>query len=232
MNPKHLIITGASKGIGYESALSLAEKGHTVTAISRSAAKLEELKSHYPEKIHPVPLDITNKDSGKTIREHLATFSLKIDGFVHNAGLLINKPFIELSDEEWIHQLDVNFLAPVRITRTLLSEFNSGSHIVCIGSMGGFQGSSKFPGLSAYSSSKGALAIFSECLAAELADHNISCNTLCLGAVQTEMLEEAFPGFKAPVEPGEMGSYIGEFTLSGHRFYNGQILPVTLGNPG
>jgi NAD(P)-dependent dehydrogenase (short-subunit alcohol dehydrogenase family) len=98
--------------------------------------------------------------------------------------------------------------------------------------MGGYQGSSKFPGLSVYSATKGGLSILTECIATEFSDKKISCNSLCLGAVQTEMLEQAFPGIEAPVEPEEMAEYISEFILNGHKFYNGQILPVTLGDPG
>jgi len=232
MPEKQIIITGASKGIGFETALFLAEKGHHVTAISRTEEKLENLRSHAPEQIRILSLDITSENAGSVIAESLSKHSVKADVLIHNAGLLINKSFSKQSNEEVERQFEVNVLAPFRITRDLLPHFNSGGHIVCISSMGGFQGSSKFPGLSAYSASKGALSILSECLAAELNEMEIACNTLCLGAVQTKMLEEAFPGFNAPVEPSQMGPYIGDFCLNGNRFYNGQILPVTLGNPG
>ena len=232
MPAKQIIITGASKGIGYETALFLAEKGHHVTAISRSEDKLEDLRSHAPEQIRTLALDITSRDAGSRIADSLREESVKADILIHNAGLLINKPFSEQTNEDLEQQFEVNVLAPFRITRDLLPYFNANGHVVCISSMGGFQGSSKFPGLSAYSASKGALSILSECLAAELHERSIACNTLCLGAVQTKMLEEAFPGFSAPVEPSEMGPYLGEFSLTGNRFYNGQVLPVTLGNPG
>ncbi|PWN05124.1 SDR family NAD(P)-dependent oxidoreductase [Rhodohalobacter mucosus] len=229
---KEIVITGASKGIGFETALFLAEKGHRVTAISRSEDLLENLRSHVPEQIRILPIDITTPDAGSVVADFLSEHSVKADILIHNAGLLINKPFSEQNNADLERQFEVNALAPFRITRDILPHFNSSGHIVCISSMGGFQGSSKFPGLSAYSASKGALSILSECLAAELSEMNIACNTLCLGAVQTKMLEEAFPGFNAPVEPSEMGPFIGDFCLNGNRFYNGQILPVTLGNPG
>jgi NAD(P)-dependent dehydrogenase (short-subunit alcohol dehydrogenase family) len=109
--------------------------------------------------------------------------------------------------------------------------FNNPSHIVNISSMGGFQGSAKFPGLSAYSVSKGALSILTEALSTEFASKDIRVNALCLGAVQTEMFEEAFPGFKAPLSAEEMGHYIADFALTAHRFYNGKILPVSLEDP-
>ena len=228
---KHVIITGASRGIGYETAKYLADAGCTITVIARSDEKLNTLKSHKPDSIFPLPLDITSDDASSRINEHLKQNSLTIDGLIHNAGLLINKPFTKLSDSDWHSQMAVNILAPVRLTRDLLPFFNENAHILNISTMGGFQGSAKFPGLSAYSTSKGALSILTECLAVELAEQNIACNCLCLGAVQTEMLQEAFPGMKAPVEPEQMGEFVGNFALNAHKFFNGKILPVALNNP-
>jgi NAD(P)-dependent dehydrogenase (short-subunit alcohol dehydrogenase family) len=108
---------------------------------------------------------------------------------------------------------------------------SSGSHIVNISSMGGFQGSAKYKGLSYYSASKAALACLTECLATEFTEFGISVNCLALGAVQTEMLDEAFPGYKAPVDAKQMAEFISGFALTGHKFFNGKILPVALGNP-
>jgi 3-oxoacyl-[acyl-carrier protein] reductase len=228
---KHIIITGASKGIGAETAKYLCSKNIAVTAIARSQKKLTGLQQMYPDLLFPLVLDITLSSAASDITAHLKKNKLSIDGFIHNAGLLINKKFLDLSDDDWNQQINVNLLAPARLTRDLTSFFNRQSHIVCISSMGGYQGSSKFPGLTAYSASKGALSIMSECLAVELAEYNISCNSLCLGAVQTEMLNQAFPGLKAPLTAEETGRYVGEFVLTGHQYYNGQVLPVTVGNP-
>jgi NAD(P)-dependent dehydrogenase (short-subunit alcohol dehydrogenase family) len=97
--------------------------------------------------------------------------------------------------------------------------------------MGGVQGSAKFPGLAAYSSSKAALANLSELLAEELKEKNIRVNCLALGAAQTEMLETAFPGYKAPVTAAEMAQWVGWFAINGHRFFNGKVLPVALSTP-
>lgn len=227
----HIIVTGASRGIGFETALYLASKGNKVTAIARSEDKLDKLKNDGRDNIQILALDITEPSAGEQIMEYLHPLNLSVDGLIHNAGLLIKKPFEETTDQEWELQLNVNLMAPIRITRALLPSFADGAHILNISSMGGFQGSSKFPGLSAYSVSKGALAILTECLGEELIQKNIYTNCLCLGAVQTEMLENAFPGYNAPVQPYEMGKYIGEFILTGHRYYNGKILPVATNNP-
>lgn len=229
---KHILITGASRGIGLETAKFLVNRDCSVTAIARSEDKLNQLRAYAPEQIFPLALDITDGDASKIIQEHLDDHQLSIDGFIHNAGSLVNKPFIEQTDEDWEKQLSVNLMAPVRLTKKLIHQFTEGSHIVNISSMGGFQGSEKFPGLSAYSTLKGALAILTECLAVELSEYGIKANCLCLGAVQTEMLETAFPGIDAPVNPVEMGRFVGDFTLNASTFMNGKILPVALNNPG
>jgi NAD(P)-dependent dehydrogenase (short-subunit alcohol dehydrogenase family) len=97
--------------------------------------------------------------------------------------------------------------------------------------MGGVQGSAKFAGLSAYSSSKAALCTLTECLAEELKLENISVNCLALGAVQTEMLSKAFPGYRAPLSASEMAEFIVQFARSGHYYFNGKILPVSSTTP-
>jgi NAD(P)-dependent dehydrogenase (short-subunit alcohol dehydrogenase family) len=97
--------------------------------------------------------------------------------------------------------------------------------------MGGVQGSLKFPGLSAYSSSKGAVITLMELLAEECKELGISFNTLALGAVQTEMLAEAFPDYKAPTTAFEMAEYIANFALTGNQFYNGKVLQVSSSTP-
>lgn len=229
--PKHYIVTGASRGIGFETALYLSDRGHLVTAIARSADKLSELVKKSDGKIQKLSLDLDSNGATDRIIQYLEMNNLRIDGLVNNAGLLIKRPFLESTDEEWQKQIHLNLLVPVRIVRNLITFFNPACHILNIGSMGGFQGSSKFPGLSAYSVSKGALAILTECLSEELQEQNIIANCLCLGAVQTEMLNDAFPGYDAPIKPGQMGSYIGNFLIEGHHFYNGKILPVALNNP-
>jgi len=227
---KHILLTGASKGIGFETAKILAGKNCNITVISRSKEKLDLLSESY-KRIHTIAVDITRPDAVPLIIKHLTANQIQLDGIIHNAGLLINKPFRDLTDQDWENQFAVNLLAPVRLTRELLPFLKNGSHILHISSMGGFQGSDKFPGLSAYSASKGALSILTECLAAELASDQIFVNCLCLGAAETEMLKQAFPGFKAPLTALEMGEYVADFVLNGHKFYNGKILPVALSNP-
>ena len=224
------VVTGASRGIGYETVLQLAAKGHEVVATARSEGKLKDLAAK-SELINYCSADLTKPDDisdlGLYIRENFST----LDILINNAGGLVNKPFEQITIDDWQALIEINLLSAVRLVNELLDDFRSPAHIVNISSMGGFQGSSKFAGLSAYSVSKGALCTLSECLAVELSDRKIRVNTLCLGAVQTEMLEEAFPGYRAPVSAGQMGSYIADFALQGSTYYNGKVLPVALDNP-
>jgi NAD(P)-dependent dehydrogenase (short-subunit alcohol dehydrogenase family) len=227
---KVAVVTGASRGIGYEICKELAGKAHHAVAVARSEQQLTELANSH-KNISAITTDLTDqRDVNKLINQLEKDFN-NVDILINNAGALINKTFTELNLEDWRSQLESNLISAVHITKKMLPLFNSSAHIVNISSMGGFQGSAKFPGLAAYSVSKGALSILTECLSVELSDKNIKANALCLGAVQTEMLEDAFPGMDAPVTAKEMGTYITNFALEGSTFYNGKILPVALEDP-
>ncbi|MEX0778275.1 MAG: SDR family oxidoreductase [Balneolales bacterium] len=231
MSHKKILLTGASRGIGYQTALLLADQGHHVIAVARSFDKLQELSHKAPGKIIPIKTDLSDtEDISKLVKEVESLFQT-VDVVIHNAGGIKVKPFEELTDDDWQYHLDINYLSAVKLYRGVLPLLDAGSHILSISSMGGFQGASKFTGLSAYSVSKGALTTLTECLATELSHREIAVNCLCLGAVQTEMLEKAFPGIKAPVSASQMAEYIAEFGLTGHRFFNGKILPVALSDP-
>lgn len=230
-----ILITGASRGIGFEMVKFFAESpGHLVIAVSRNIKPLEKLIT--AKKLHsvlPVKANITEAAGQKKIADTVKRLELKLDILINNAGELVNKPFDKITSTELRSVYETNVFAPFLLIQKLLPYFNttSRSHIVNIGSMGGFQGSSKFPGLSAYTSSKSALAGLSECLAEELKPKNIAVNCLAIGSVQTEMLSKAFPGYKAPLQPAEMARFICDFSKNGHRFFNGKILPVSATTP-
>lgn len=230
----NILITGASRGIGRETAKEFAmQAGNRVVAVSRSTGALQELQSEtkdFAGTLIPYPFDLTEGNYDDLLRFVSGNFDT-VDVLINNAGTLINKPFEKLTIEDFNLMFRVNAGSPFRLVQALLPYMQKGSHIVNIGSMGGVQGSAKFPGLSLYSASKGALAILTECLAVELEERGISVNCLAIGAVQTEMLSEAFPGYEAPVSPEEMGYFIREFASNGNRFFNGKILPVAMSNP-
>jgi NAD(P)-dependent dehydrogenase (short-subunit alcohol dehydrogenase family) len=147
------------------------------------------------------------------------------------AGMLVAKDFVDISNAEARLMMETNFLGPASVIRIIKPLMPSGSHIINISSMGGFQGSSKYEGLSCYSASKAAIACLSECLAVEFTSSGIAVNCLALGAVDTEMFKEAFPGFKAPVTAKDMAEFISDFALTGHKFINGKVIPVAIANP-
>lgn len=228
---KTAVVTGASRGIGFEICTSLAARDHHVIAVARSKKPLSRLQENYPKFIDARPVDLTESNDIKQLASHVANTYGSIDILINNAGALVNKPFFQLTMEDWQNMIDVNLYTAVELVKEFIPILSEEAHIVNISSMGGYQGSAKFPGLSAYSVAKGALSILSECLAVELSEKKIRSNALCLGAVKTEMLEEAFPGFEPPVQADQMGNYIARFALEGHTFFNGQVLPVTLGDP-
>jgi NAD(P)-dependent dehydrogenase (short-subunit alcohol dehydrogenase family) len=231
---KQIVVTGASNGIGYHTALRLAAGGHTVWAVSRNQQKLNALAAAAgaagPGRVKPVPMDLLAMDDQALPGLLQAQGVRRVDALINNAGLLINKPFDALSAAEWQRVYGTNVFVAAGLIRQLLPFMGGAgpSHVVNIGSYGGFQGSAKFPGLSAYSSSKAALANLSECLAEEFKDRNIKVNCLALGAVQTEMLSQAFPGHQAPLSSEKMAEFIAWFTIHGAAFFNGKVLPVTI----
>jgi NAD(P)-dependent dehydrogenase (short-subunit alcohol dehydrogenase family) len=232
----NIVLTGASSGIGFEAALEFTlNKENKVVCIARSADKLRKLleiaKGINPEcTLLPVEFDIVNDDYAALVpflKEKLGN----IDILINNAGALINKPFSETTAEDLACMFESNVLGHFNMIQHLLPLMVNGSHIVNIGSMGGFQGSVKFPGLSAYSASKAALHTLTECLAFELLETGVKVNCLALGSAQTEMLEQAFPGYQSPVLAFEMGKYVADFARTGHKFFNGKILPVAVTTP-
>lgn len=229
---KNILVTGASRGIGYQTALKLASQGNTVIATARSEDKLKELAdSASSGKIKPVAADLTLDSDIQKITKTVSDTG-KLDGLINNAGAVHREAFMDTDIEVFQQLMDVNVFGIVRLTKALKKFMGEKSHILNISSMSGYQGSLKFGGLSAYGAAKAAVVGLSEVLSAEFASDGIAVNCLCIGAVQTEMLAEAFPGFEAPVSPEQMGSYISDFILTGHQFYNGKVLPVALNDPG
>ncbi|MEZ4787330.1 MAG: SDR family oxidoreductase [Flavobacterium haoranii] len=228
MENKNIIITGTSRGIGFELALQFATAGHQVLAISRKTpqALIEN------ENVTCLPIDISNENEIQQVEKFIQnSWSNKVDVLINNAGLLVNKPFAQLTPTDFEQVYKVNVFAVAELTRICIPFMKKGSHVVTISSMGGIQGSMKFPGLAAYSSSKGAVITLFELLAEEYKESGISFNVLALGAVNTEMLQEAFPGYEAPLSAKEMANYIFDFSLNGNKYYNGKVLQVSSTTP-
>lgn len=224
--PKTIVVTGSSKGIGRELALQAAEKGHRVFALSRNVTSLQDTSG-----VIPLQVDLSDTKSVQQAVNEIQSTTDTVDVLINNAGILLHKPFLETTSEDFQMVFETNVFGLVSITQALLPFMKVNSHVVNISSMGGIGGSSKFAGLSAYSSSKGAVSILTELLAEEFKATGPKFNALALGAVQTEMLTQAFPEFKAPIQANEMADYILQFALEGHRYFNGKVLPVSSSTP-
>ena len=224
---KNIIITGTSRGIGYELALQFANAGHQVLAISR---KTPQALMEHPN-VSCLSLDISVAEDVLQVEKFILQTWKKVDVLLHNAGRLLHKPFDQITADEFQSVYKVNVFAVAELTKICIPFMQKGSHVVTISSMGGIQGSMKFAGLAAYSSSKGAVITLSELLAEEYKEQGIAFNVLALGAVNTEMLQEAFPGYEAPLSAKEMADYIFNFALTGNKFYNGKVLQVSSSTP-
>ena len=235
----NIIVTGASRGIGYELVKILsADSKHTIIAVSRNGQKLKQLKedcliANVSSKVIPVVCDLSNKNAIKGLISEISEEIKSVNILINNAAAMLNKPFGEVSTTDLEYVYNVNVFSVIRLIQGIipLLDIDQKSHIVNISSMGGFQGSAKFAGLTAYSSSKAALACLTECLAEEFKEKNIAFNCLALGATQTEMLNEAFPGYKAPLTADKMAAFIADFSLNSHLYMNGKIIPVSLSTP-
>lgn len=222
-----VLVSGASRGIGLEIVRALAAEGHKVLALTRSGSPV------LPEnpQVQTLFADISDPATDYAALAGECVRNGGLDAVVNNAGALLNAPFDTMETEAVQYLFEANVFGPMRLLRALKPVLNTPAHILNIGSMGGVQGSAKFPGLAWYSAGKGALAILTECLAEEWKNDSIRVNCLALGAVQTEMLQAAFPGYNAPLSAAEMGSFIADFVQNGARFFNGKILPVSVSTP-
>lgn len=232
-SPLISVVTGASSGVGFQTALNLANQGHTVYALARRENKLNELASRVSGagKVYPVILDLEDFTTDQL--EKVFSHVTHVDRLVNNSGKLLNKNFLEITEDEIDSVFNLNYKAVIKLIQYFHPKMVQApnAHIVNIGSVGGVTGSVKFPGLSIYSSSKGALSILTECLAEDFREDNIQVNCLALGSVNTEMLRSAFPDFQSPTNPDEIGKYIANFVISGNSVINGLTQLVSVSNP-
>ena len=220
---KNIVITGTSSGIGLELVKIYSKKKYKVLSLSRSSISIKGVKH--------LSFDITDQKSIDNLNNIIKSEFKVVDILINNAGKLINKPFLDMIEEDFDSVFKVNLFGVANLIKNLYPFFNKKSHIVNISSIGGVIGSSKFKGLTAYSSSKGALNILTEVLAEEFKESGPYFNSLCLGSVQTKMLEQVFPGYKAQVKPKDMAKFIFDFANNGTKYFNGKVIPVSLSNP-
>lgn len=231
----NIVITGTSRGIGLELVkLFCHDSTNSVIGLSRNYDRMLKFqKDNNIENYHPYHFDLEDFDSYSNVIKKIKTHFKKVDILINNAGFLINKNFENISVEEKYKIININFVSQSELIKKMLPllKQSMSAHVLNISSMGGFQGSAKFPGLSIYSASKAALASLTECLAEEYKESTVKFNCLALGAAQTEMLNEAFPGYEAPLQAEEMAEFIHEFAINGKKYFNGKILPVSVSTP-
>jgi NAD(P)-dependent dehydrogenase (short-subunit alcohol dehydrogenase family) len=228
----NIIVNGGTRGIGREVVDNLSQDtNNQIFVTGRNKGLLKDISRSY-KNVRTYSIDMSLFDiQTKKFEDALMSSFKKVDILINLAGFMIAKDFIDMTNSEGRLIMETNFFGPASLIRVIKPMMPAGSHIVNVSSMGGFQGSEKYKGLSYYSASKAALACLTECLANEFTVYGISVNCLALGAVQTDMLNEAFPGYKAPVNAKQMADFISGFAMTGHKFFNGKILPVAVGNP-
>lgn len=230
-----VVVTGASAGVGRATAKALVQwHGCTVVAISRNTTLLQGLKeecSGLQGELEPLSVDLVDDHAIPAVKKALN--GRRVHGLVNNAGLLVTREFGEWRADDLRRLFQLNASVPLLLAQALAVELEGtpAGHVVNIGSMGGFQGSVKFPGLAAYSASKAALANLTECLAEEWKERPLRCNCVCLGAVDTAMLRAAFPGYQAPISAEQAGAWLADFVLNGHKYFNGKVLPFATTTP-
>lgn len=228
METKNIIITGTSRGIGFELVHLFANQGHNVLALSRNARPVSNL--HF-DNISSFAFDLHEADDYKKVEQFIVNEWKHVDILINNAGMLLNKPFAQTTIADFTNVYQTNVFGVAEMTRTVIPFMKKDGHVITISSMGGIQGSVKFPGLAAYSSSKGAVITLTELLAEEYKETGPQFNVLALGAVKTEMLKEAFPDYNVPTTALQMATYIQEFSLNGNKYYNGKALQVSNSTP-
>lgn len=224
--PKNIVLIGGSKGIGKAIVQTWLNQSNEVIIHSFSRSKSGITHKNLIE----YSIDLTSKTFKDDFQKQVKNIG-EVSVLINNAGALINKPFLELTREDIEQCYSVNVFSVIETIQVLLPKMTADGHIVQISSMGGIQGTMKFAGLTAYSTSKAAVISVTELLAEEFKGTGIKINCLCLGAVETEMFKEAFPQFKAPLLPDQMAEYIIEFAQNGHKFMHGRIIPVSLTTP-
>ena len=232
---KNILLTGINSGLG-QALLHYFWEHPQVDKIFgwvRDEKKLSaELLEKRGDRLQFLIADLENRDAiEKTISQLPSDFALDI--LINNAGIVEKKPFEEIDFLTQKRLFDVNFFASALLIQKLLPYLKKSpsAHVLNIVSMGSFQGSVKFEGLSFYASSKAALSNLTEVLAQEYAATHVRFNALALGAVQTPMLERVFPAYKTEMSAEKMAEFIGFFALEGHHFLNGKILPISNSTP-
>lgn len=228
------LVVGAGKGIGFDVVKEFLKKfpEKKIVAVSRNVENLLKLTKTSSSLI-VIKCDITSEKDLADLKRKLVQKKIKLTYILNLAGILIKKDWQKLSSHDFNEIYQTNVYAPFNIIRILADQLekNKKGHIVNIGSMGGVEGTLKFPGMIFYSSSKAALSCMTECLAEELKEFGIHVNCIALGAVETEMKRKAFPNYRAPHSPREIAQYLIRFLVEDRNYFNGKVIKLSISTP-
>jgi NAD(P)-dependent dehydrogenase (short-subunit alcohol dehydrogenase family) len=190
---KTVIVTGASSGIGWATALAFAEKGAKVAVCARRAEKLAELGKLIRSKgadCLELTCDVSKREDAKRTVAAVVEAWGGVDILVNNAGMNEYRLFEELELDEAETIVRTNLLGPMYLVHEALPSLKTRrGHVVNVSSAAGLRG---FPYMAAYSASKWGLIGFTEALRAELRSSGVTLTAFCPGAVDTPMMDKAF----------------------------------------
>lgn len=183
---KNVFITGASRGIGESIAYYFAERGFNVVGTARSEFNFKN--DNFVGNLYPVQLDVTDRESMKSVYSLLKDKELLPNILINNAGITSDQIFMRMKDDDWDNVIDINLTGTFNITKLFIKDMvkNRYGKIINISSISGLMGN---PGQVNYSSSKAALGGFTKSLAKELGSRNINVNSIAPGFIDTEMTE-------------------------------------------
>lgn len=210
---KTALITGASAGLGYDFAGMFAEDGYDLVLVARNKAKMEEIKDQYPHlKVTVITKDLSQAQAASEVYDEVKAAGISIDTLVNNAGFGLMGKFEELDIMKQSEMIRLNVTALTELTHYFLPELKANSsraRILNIASTAAFQPG---PMMAVYYATKAYVLSFSEALAEELADTNVTVTTLCPGATKTNFASVAnvektkmFSGAMSSVEVAKQG---------------------------
>ncbi|HOK34724.1 MAG TPA: SDR family NAD(P)-dependent oxidoreductase [Candidatus Paceibacterota bacterium] len=194
LSNKVAIVTGARQGMGKAHAFTLAEAGAKVVISDLSLADCqkvaEEIEKKYSVKTLAIKCDVSQKEEVENLVKETINQFKKIDILVNNAGICQNKPFLELTEEDWEKTININlkgeFLMAQEVAKEMIKQ-KSGS-IINIASIAMGQEGIGFLNLVHYCASKGGVVGMTEAMALELAPYNIRVNAVAPGIIETPMI--------------------------------------------
>ncbi len=200
----HVVVTGASRGIGEGLATSFAAAGATVALVARSAGPLEALAERLGGSAHPCDLGDPSARAG--LIERIEADAGPVDVLVNNAGIEIAAPIDRQAASDVSDLYQLNLLAPVELTRQVLPGMvgRRRGHIVNVSSQAG---AVAFPGIATYASSKAGLSAFTRGLALDLTGTGVGSTIVEIGTVETDMLARLD-------QPGAYGPTVASFNRS------------------